>query len=221
MSEVKPAIQVLTRNQIEKIHSYSLEILSKTGIRIDSLRARKLFAGALGVSDTDRVVRIPAELVERALKAAPSTVDIYDRQGNMRFQLGKAQRAQTRFGIGVTNLYYQDPATDAMTVFTRKHMELATRLGSVLSGFDVISTIGIIQDISPEFADFYGTLEMIANTTKPLVILISEKQCFDISFDLLEHLHGDLSAKPFIIPYFNPITPLVYRSGSQVQSYAI
>jgi trimethylamine--corrinoid protein Co-methyltransferase len=214
MCEVKPTIKVLTRNQIEKIHSYSLEILSKTGIRIDSLRARKLFAEALGVSDKDGTVRIPAELVERALKTAPSTVDIYDRQGNMRFQLGNAQKAQTRFGIGVTNLYYQDPATDAVTAFTRKHMELATRLGSVLSGYDVISTIGIIQDISPELADFYGTLEMIANTTKPLVILISEKQCFDISLDLLEHLHGDLSVKPFIIPYFNPITPLVLNEDT-------
>jgi len=209
MSEVKPAIKVLTRNQIEKIHSYSLEILSKTGIRIDSLRARKLFAQALGVPDTDKVVRIPAELVERALKAAPSAVDIYDRRGNLQFQLGNAQRAQTRFGIGVTNLYYQDPTTDEVTAFTRKHMELATRLGSVLSGYDVISTVGIIQDIAPELADFYGTLEMIANTTKPLVILISDKQCFDTSLDLLEHLHGDLSAKPFTIPYFNPITPLV------------
>jgi trimethylamine--corrinoid protein Co-methyltransferase len=214
MSEVKPAIKVLTRNQIEKIHYYSLEILSTTGIRVDSLRARKLFAKALGVSDTDRVVRIPAELVERALTVAPCTVDIYDRRGNMRFELGNPQKAQTRFGIGVTNLYYQDPATDAMTAFTRKHMELATRLGSVLSGFDVISTVGIIQDITPELADLYGTLEMIANTTKPLVILISEKQCFDTALDLLEHLHGDLSAKPFIIPYFNPITPLVLNADT-------
>ena len=214
MCEVKPEIKVLAWNQIEKIHSYSLGILSKTGIRIDSLRARKLFAEALGVSDKDGAVRIPAELVERALKTAPSTVDIYDRRGNMRFQLGNAQKSQTRFGIGVTNLYYQDPATDAVTAFTRKHMELATRLGSVLSGYDVISTIGIIQDITPELADFYGTLEMIANTTKPLVILISEKQCFDISLDLLEHLHGDLSVKPFIIPYFNPITPLVLNEDT-------
>ena len=214
MSEVKPAIKVLTRNQIEKIHSYSLEILSKTGIRIDSLRARKLFAKTLGVSDTDRVVRIPAELVERALKTAPSTVDIYDRRGNMQFQLGDGQGAQTRFGIGVTNLYYQDPATDEVTAFTRKHMEIAARLGNVLSSFDVISTIGFIQDTVPELADFYGTLEMIANTTKPLVILIYEKQCFDTSLELLEHLHGDLAAKPFIIPYFNPITPLVLNEDT-------
>jgi len=214
MSEVKPSIKVLTRNQFEKIHDYSLKILATTGIRVDSVRARQLFAKALGGSDGDKVVRIPAELVERALKAAPSIVDIYDRRGNIRFQLGNCQRAQTRFGIGVTNLYYQDPATDAMTAFSREHMALATRLGSVLSGFDVISTVGILQDISPEFADLYGTLEMIANTTKPLVILISEKRCFDTAFDLLEHLHGDLSAKPFVIPYFNPITPLVLNEDT-------
>jgi len=214
MREVKSEITVLTREQIEIIHNYSLEILSTTGIRVDSLQARKLFAKALGVSDRDRIVRIPAQLVDRALKTAPSTVDIYDRRGNIRFQLGNSKRPQTRFGIGVTNLYYQDPATDAVTAFTRKHMELSTRLGSALSGFDVISTVGIVQDISPELADLYGTLEMIANTTKPLVILISEKQCFDTSLDLLEQLHGDLSEKPFVIPYFNPITPLVLNEDT-------
>jgi len=204
----------LAREQIEKIHYYSLKILATTGIRVDSLRARNLFAKATGSSDSDGVVRIPAELVDWALKTAPSTVDIYDREGNIRFQLGHAERMQTRFGIGVTNLYYQDPATDALTAFTRKHMELATRLGSVLSGYDVISTIGVIQDDSPQLADLYGTLEMIANTTKPLVILISEKQCFDVSLDLLQHLHGNLSAKPFIIPYVNPITPLVLNEDT-------
>jgi len=214
MSEVKPAIQVLTRNQIEKIHDYSLEILSTTGIRVDAMRARKLFAKALGGSETDKIVRIPAELVDRALKTAPSIVDIYDRRGNIRFRLGNPQSQQTRFGIGVTNLYYQDPATDAVTAFNRKHMALATRLGSVLSGYDVISTVGILQDMAPEVADLYGTLEMITNTTKPLVILISEKQCFDTAFDLLEHLHGHLSEKPFIIPYFNPITPLVLNEDT-------
>ena len=88
MSEVIPVITVLTRDQIEKIHYYSLEILATTGIRVDSTRARKLFAKALGGSDGDRVVRIPAELVERALKTAPSTVDIYDRTGSIPVSAG-------------------------------------------------------------------------------------------------------------------------------------
>ena len=214
MSEVQPTINVLNKAQIDSIHHYSLEILSRVGIRVDSVRARKLFSGTIGVSENDQTVRIPAELVGRALETAPSVIDIYDRLGNFSFQLGNTESPQTRFGIGATNLYYQDPKTDAVAPFARQHMELATRLGSVLSNFDVISTVGIIQDIAPQVADLYGTLEMAANTTKPLVLLISEKQCFDAALELLEHLHGDLSLKPFVLPYFNPITPLVLNQDT-------
>ena len=214
MSAVQPTINVLSKAQLDSIHHYSLEILSRVGIRVDSVRARKLFAHAVNAPENDKIVRIPAEMVNRALATAPSAIDIYDRLGNFSFQLGNTESPQTRFGIGATNLYYQDPKTDAVAPFARKHMELATRLGSVLSNFDVISTVGIIQDISPQVADLYGTLEMTANTTKPLVLLISEKQCFDASLDLLEHLHGDLSLKPFVIPYFNPITPLVLNEDT-------
>jgi trimethylamine--corrinoid protein Co-methyltransferase len=32
--------------------------------------------------------------------------------------------------------------------------------------------------------------------------------------DLLEHLHGDLSTHPFVIPYLNPISPLVLNAGT-------
>lgn len=214
MSNVYPTINVLNKAQIDSIHHYSLEILSRVGIRVDSARARKLFSGAIGNSEIDQSVRIPADLVGRALETAPSVIDIYDRSGNFSFQLGNTENRQTRFGIGATNLYYQDPKTDAVAPFARRHMELATRLGSALSNFDVISTVGIIQDISPKVADLYGTLEMIANTTKPLVLLISEKQCFDAALDLLAHLRGDLSLKPFILPYFNPITPLVLNKDT-------
>jgi trimethylamine--corrinoid protein Co-methyltransferase len=221
MSEVQPAINVLSKAQLDSIHNYSLEILSRVGIRVDSARARKLFARAMNVAEKDKVVRIPAERVDRALATAPSVLDIYDRLGNFRFQLGISDSPQTRFGIGVTNLYYQDPKTDAVTPFARRHMELATRLGSVLSNFDLISTVGIIRDISPQVADLYATLEMTANTTKPLVLLISEKQCFETSLNLLEHLHGDLSLKPFVLPYFNPITPLVLNEDTSDSIFTV
>jgi len=31
---------------------------------------------------------------------------------------------------------------------------------------------------------------------------------------MFELLHGDLGAKPFIIPYFNPVSPLVMNAGT-------
>ena len=214
MHDIKPKISILTQEQIKHIHNYSLKILEKIGIRVDSQRARKVFENASGKATKDNILCIPPELVDWALKAAPSVVKIYNRKGEPVFQLGDIPDSQTRFGTGVTNLYYQEPMTDDVKPFTRRHMEITTRLGDALPSFDVVSTSGIIQDYPPEMIDLYGTLEMVANTIKPLVVLISEDHCVDSVMDLLEHVHGNLATRPFVIPYVNPITPLVLNKGT-------
>jgi trimethylamine--corrinoid protein Co-methyltransferase len=99
-------------------------------------------------------------------------------------------------------------------------MEITTRLGDALPSFDVVSTAGIIQDYPPDVIDLYGALEMVTNTIKPLVVLISKDHCFDSIMDLLEHLHGTLARRPFIIPYVNPITPLVLNEGTSGKIFA-
>jgi trimethylamine--corrinoid protein Co-methyltransferase len=203
---VQPRLNTLDQQQIKKVHEYSLQILSSIGVRVDSQQARKLFARAIGSKavEGDRV-RIPADLVEWAIQAAPARIDIYDRKGAPAFRLPD----QVRFGVGVTSLYYQEPQTDRAVPFARKHMAACVRLGNDLPSFDAISTIGIVQDVAPQVSDLYATLEMAANTAKPLIILISDENAFPLVMDLLEHLHGDLASRPSIIPYFNPITPLV------------
>jgi len=215
---IRPRITVLNAEQIHRVHEASLRILSSVGVRVDSERARQVFVRAIGHTAGDDRVRIPRELVEWALQVAPQSVDVYDRLGNLAFRLGPPGEldgdVQTRFGIGVTALYYQDPETDQVTPFTRKHMEMMVRLGDALSSYDTVSNAGIIQDVAPELSDLYAALEMAANTVKPLVLLVSDEERFSDVLDLLAHLHGDLATRPFVIPYFNPITPLVMNAGT-------
>jgi trimethylamine---corrinoid protein Co-methyltransferase len=217
MTIIRPQITVLNAGQIAQIHERSLQILSTVGVRVDSEAARQVFVRAIGrPADGDRV-RIPRELVERALSTAPPAIDVYDRRGDFAFRLGSdldQAQEQARFGIGVTALYYQDPETDDVTPFARRHMAQMVRLGNALDSFDLISTVGIVQDVPPEWSDLYATLEMVANTVKPLSILISDEARYLDVLDLIGHLHGDLAARPFVIPYFNPITPLVMNEGT-------
>jgi len=208
---IRPLITVLNEQQISQIHESSRRILTSVGLEIDSEKAVSLFAKAGAEVDGSRV-HIPTDLVQWALDAAPSSVDIHDRRGNFAFRIGNG--AETRFGIGATTLNYQDPLTDEMTPFTRKHMETTVRLGQSLGSFDVISTMGIVQDVTADQSDLFGTLEMAANSTKPLVLLVSQEDRFPAVLDLLEHLHGDLASKPSLIPYFNPVTPLVINRGT-------
>ena len=211
MNLVQPILTVLKDEQIAQIHDSSLQVLSSVGVRVDSLPARQLLgrAAGLGVVDGDRVY-IPRELVHWALQTAPPTVEVYDRRGNLSFELP----GQTRFGVGVTALYYQDPQGDQVMPFSRRNMEQIVRLGGMLPSFDVISTVGVVQDVPTEMSDLYATLEMLANTIKPLVLLVSKEEAFPDVLDLLEHLHGDLSSRPFVLPYLNPISPLVINRGT-------
>jgi trimethylamine--corrinoid protein Co-methyltransferase len=211
-SKTHPHLGVLNEEQKERVHHGSLEILSTVGVRVDSERARELFRRALGSSALDEGrVYIPSDLVAWAIEAAPATLDVYDRRGNLAFQLG---RRQTHFGIGVTNLFYQDPETDDIAPFHRRHMRTSVRLGNTLPNIDLVSTVGILRDLSPDVADLYATLEMVANTVKPLVVLVSEEPQFPFVLDMLEHLCGELAPKPFVIPYVNPVTPLVINRGT-------
>jgi trimethylamine---corrinoid protein Co-methyltransferase len=209
MEMVQPTLTVLTSAQIDAVHQYSLAILGRTGLRVDDEAARKRFADAGCRVDAERRVFIPADLVAWAVEQAPGKVAVYDRQGRERFILGDSTSHNTRFGVGVTNLYYQEPGDDRPRPFTLADMATATRLGDHLSGFDLVSTPGIAQDLPPDTADLWATLTMTANTVKPQVLLVSEEKRFGAALELLETLHGDLSVNPFVIPYVNPISPLV------------
>ncbi len=214
MHDIRPQISVLNQEQIQKVHQDSLKVLSHTGLRVDSGQARRVYLKASGCTIKDNIVRIPPELVEQALQSVPSNVNMYNREGVHAFSLGENQESGTIYGIGVTNSWYQNPENDSATPFTRKHAELATALGNTLTQFDLVSTPGVIQNDASPVSEVTATLEMIANTNKPLSILISEPKQFDLALDMLERLHGDLSEKPFLLPYFNPITPLVLNEDT-------
>jgi trimethylamine--corrinoid protein Co-methyltransferase len=211
-THVLPSISVLSPEAILYIHACSLIILSEIGIRIDSAKAIKIFKASQGVKfiDEQRLTLQP-EIVEWVIHQCPATIDIFNRKGELCFQLGIDK---TRFGIGVTNLFYQDPFTDEISPFTREHMRGSVGLGNNLPSFDIISTIGIIRDVETRKADLVALLEMVANTIKPLITLVSDEKQFLPGLILLEKVVGELSAKPFVIPYFNPVTPLILNRST-------
>jgi trimethylamine--corrinoid protein Co-methyltransferase len=69
----------LSPEQCQKLHNASLEILSRTGVRLYHQEAVDLLkkAGA-SVSEGNRV-RIPSSLVQKALSTVPKRITLYDR----------------------------------------------------------------------------------------------------------------------------------------------
>jgi trimethylamine--corrinoid protein Co-methyltransferase len=210
-NNARPHLSLFTEEQIHQTHSYALRILAETGVRVDSPKARQLLQQRFGLHAEDALVRIPAEVVEAAIQSAPKRIDIFDRRGQPAFNLGDDR---LRFGVGVTALYYQRPEDDGLDLFARRNMQEMTRLSGSLPLYDVISTLGIERDVPAHLSDFYGSLDMLANTTKPLVLLVSDEANFSPVLDMFETLAGDLGSRPFLIPYFNPVSPLVMNAGT-------
>ncbi len=206
---VHPKLNLLGPDQINEVHRYSIRILEDTGIKVESKTALNIFAKSDGVKIKDDVVCIKGELIDHAIKQAPSNIEVYNKSGESAFHLGKNQGNETHFGIGCTNTWFQEIESSGIELFTRKHMQYSTKLGDLLDNYSMVSTLGIPSDVPVDKLDLYSTLDMYANTTKPLVLLISGEGAINDVFDLLSSLHGDISAKPFCIPYVNPITPLV------------
>lgn len=211
--QVKPHLTMLTEEQIGAVHEGALRILKEVGLRIDSKRARDVYAkGGASIRFDGLKAYFDRDIVEWAIKSVPANIDVFNRRGEKQFTLGSEH--PTRFGAGVTNLYYQDPMDDHLEDFSRQHMAESVKLVDALPHYDVCSTLGVVRDYPPNTADFYAVLEMVANTTKPLVLLISDENLFPRILDMLEAVHGDLAPNVFTIPYLNPVTPLVVNEGT-------
>jgi trimethylamine--corrinoid protein Co-methyltransferase len=211
MNNIQPRLTMMNEEQIQEAHKNVLKVLGDTGVRVDSPVILQMLERKLGIKSQDRIIKIQPEVVDEAIKSAPKTIDVFNRRGEHKFKLG-ADRL--RFGVGVTALFYQNPFDETLDIFKRRNFQDLVRLGSSLKHYDVISTVGIIRDVPEEMTDLYGSLEHIANTTKPLVLLVSDENKFPQVMQMFELLHGDLGDKPFIIPYFNPVSPLVMNAGT-------
>ena len=99
--------RVFSESQLEELHSAALEILRWTGVDVLEEDARELLRTAGAKVDGSRV-RIPAGLVEWAIRAAPSQVVVCNRNGSPAMYL---ERRKNYYGTGSDTHNVIDPYT--------------------------------------------------------------------------------------------------------------
>jgi trimethylamine--corrinoid protein Co-methyltransferase len=81
--------EVLSGQEVERIHAASMEVLATVGVKVEWKTARELFrqAGA-DVDDGGQCVRIPEELVRWAVEQAPEQFTLYGSDPEFRLEIG-------------------------------------------------------------------------------------------------------------------------------------
>jgi len=204
-----------TDEEISRLHDGALWVLDHVGTRVMTAAGRELLLDAGGALEGEDLVRIPPELVERALETAPARFTLHDRDGEPAMPLGDGS---TYVGAGVTNLNYLDPRTGAIEEFSLRATAESTRLADALPDIDFVATPGVTRPIEGELplhvVNQSEFLEMVTNTTKPLMVLVAGRPELADIYDMAELVARGpdaLRERPFVIPYLNSVSPLLFN----------
>jgi trimethylamine--corrinoid protein Co-methyltransferase len=199
---------VLTDAQLEEIHHASLEILRRTGVRVFEPEARQLLADAgCSVTDAD-LVKIPASVVEEALRQAPSGIVLSTRTGEPALHL---EGHRSYFGTGSDLPFTLDLETGARRSSVVADIGRAARLADALPNLDFVMSMAQASDIAQETSDRRAFVEMIGNTTKPVVFTVWDEHGLADVIAMAEKVAGGaeaLALNPFLLAYLEPTTPL-------------
>ena len=212
-----PDFRVLSDAQRQRIHDAALAILDDPGVRITTADARDVLVGAGAVRAGGETIRIPSRLVDEALAAAPRRFVLFDRQGQERMRLGEGR---PYFGTGVTALAYEDPRTGAVADVTLDDVAALARLTDALPNLDFIATPGVVRagpDLPQRIVNQREFLAMLTGTTKPIMPLVADADALADIAEMAAIVAGGedvLRARPFVVPYLNSVTPLVFDPGT-------
>ncbi len=213
-AQMTPQFTLLSESQKEEIHLASLEILDRTGSRVFSDEALELLRKA-GADITDgNLVRIPATLIEWAIRTAPPRIPMYTRDGAPAMVL---EGHRTYYGTGSDCPNILDPQTGERRQFLKADVANAARLCDALPNIDFVMSMGLVSDCPVETSDRHQFEAMMLNTVKPIVYTAHDLAGLkDIVAMAAEAAGGmaELQRKPFLILYGEPITPLKHAKES-------
>jgi trimethylamine--corrinoid protein Co-methyltransferase len=208
-----PRLKVLSDDAIELLHLSTLEVLRRTGIAVKEPKAVEIFEKA-GCSVDGERVRIPAHLVEQALRATPPRVAMSNRNGAPAMFL---EADNVYFGTGSDTPYISDPQTRKRRPAVLKDIENVAKVVDCLPEMSFLMSSGIASDVNPKISDIFHFEAMVGHSEKPIVFTAWSLANLKAIIRMAEAVAGgaaELRLRPFVALYTEPISPLTLAAES-------
>ena len=204
---ITPQFRVLTKDQLEEIHLATLELLRRTGVAVKEPEGRELLKKAGCWVDGERV-RIPAHLIEWAVRNTPSRVVLCDRNGDPAMFL---EGNKAYYGTGSDTPYISDPYTGERRLARILDVVNMSKVVDYLPNISFLMCMGIASDVNDAISDLSHFQAMVTNTTKPIVYTAWTLDNLKDIVAMAEAVAGGAEAlqrNPFLALYTEPISPL-------------
>ena len=204
----QPRMKVLSREQALAIHTAALEILEKTGFKMEHPGALKMLVDAgCTVSPEDRVM-MPSHLVDEALASAPRQIDLYDQLGSIAMSLVDGNPF---YGTGSDATFTIDLESGQRRRTTLSDVTNFARLIDGLENIDFNMSMANPDDVPIEDIYVHVFAEMVKNTNKPVLFIADRGEDIAKIHEIACLVAGGrelLRQKPFLLNYSEPISPL-------------
>jgi len=206
---MRPSISVLDKITKEKVITEAFEILEEIGIFVENKEAITILGNAgLKVDSKKQVVKIPRDIVKKALKTAPSTIKLFDREGKQAAELGDDNIC---FDPGSAAISVLDTKTNEIRTAVSKDFIDFTKVVDQLEHIHAQSTAITCSDVPDMVGDRYRLYLALIYSKKPVVTGTFVKDSFNIMKDMLVSIRGseeELRKKPLAIFDACPSPPL-------------
>lgn len=210
VAQITPSFRVLSECQLDDIHDASVEILSRTGVRVYSEEAIGLFRRAGAFVDDGNLVRVPARLIDWAVRCAPHSITIFNQRAEAAMHLG---RRRTYFGTGSDTLNVIDPVSGERRPAVLADVADFARVCDALAHVDFVMSMGVASDLDQALAELHHFYAMVSNTVKPVVYTATTIHAAKRIVEMAEVIAGGRDAfrqRPFGVLYIEPISPLSF-----------
>jgi trimethylamine--corrinoid protein Co-methyltransferase len=207
-------LEVLSQDQIKIILGAAKEVLERTGVVYYDDEAIETMKKAGCFVDGNRV-KIPARLVEKALRTVPSKVTLSNSRTGKRAMELTGNNAY--FGTGSDTPFFIDPYTQDRIPASKETVSLATKTIDALENMDFVMSLGIVQDVPQLVYDRHQFQAMVNNTSKPIVITANDVEGYADIIKMCEIVAGgeeELKKHPFMTLYAEPISPLQHAEDA-------
>lgn len=213
--KVSPHVSMLGPEGVERLHEASLKILADVGIRFQSALARDVLRSAgVEVDEETQIAKLPRDLVEWAVDAAPKTFLLAGRDPDKDCLLDHRHTYTTLDGIGAGVL---DHRTGERRTSTSDDLAQAIRLADALPELDIQWYIVNPTEQKPKLENVRGIATMLANSGKHIQaeVLHAEDVPYVMELLALSAPSGDWDRdRPHFSAVYCPVAPLQHDADS-------
>ncbi len=210
---MQPKLLLLEPEIIARIFDEAYQLLLKPGIKVNNEEARELLASAGAQVDLEtNVVKIPEQIVRKALESAPREFYLYDYDGNPKVKYGGDA---VHFDPGSSGIAMLNPETLEHDTTETDHLIKLIKVAEQLSQYDAQSTAVVCHDVPQTIQDSYRLYLALMYSKKPIVTGAFTNKTVTEMIDMLAILSGGVEAareKPRAIFDVCPAPPLIWSN---------